>query len=50
LISLIIIAIIGFGIWLYFKLMNETTSTIKPKKNDFKTTLHREIEKLKDNN
>ncbi|MBC8197557.1 MAG: hypothetical protein H8E60_06695 [Candidatus Marinimicrobia bacterium] len=47
-ISLIIIAIIGFGIWLYFKLMNETTPTIKPNKSDFKTTLHREIEKLKD--
>jgi len=48
-ISLIVIAIIGFGIWLYFKLTNEITPPIKPMKNDFQTTLFREMEKFKDN-
>lgn len=48
-ISLIIISIVGFGIWLYFKLINEMSSPIKPKKNDFQTTLFREMEKSKDN-
>tara|TARA_B110000438_G_scaffold195028_1_gene186668 strand:- start:282 stop:434 length:153 start_codon:yes stop_codon:yes gene_type:complete len=47
-ITLIIIAIVGFGIWLYFKLTNEMRSPIKPQKNDFKTTLFRKMEKFKD--
>ena len=47
-ISIIIISIVGFGIWLYFKLVNETTPRVESKKKDFKTTLYREIEKLKD--
>ena len=47
-ISFIIIIIVGFGVWLYFKLVNETTPPVDPLKKDFKTTLHREIEKLKD--
>lgn len=47
-ISIIIIAIIGFGIWLYFKLSNEVTTHIEPKKKDFETTLFREMNKLKD--
>jgi len=47
-ISIIIISIVGFGVWLYFKLVNETTPPVEPQKKDFKTTLYREIEKLKD--
>ena len=47
-ISIIIISIVGLGVWLYFKLVNETTPLVEPKKKDFKTTLYREIEKLKD--
>ena len=47
-ISIIIISIVGFGVWLYFKLVNETTPPVESKKKDFKTTLYREIEKLKD--
>ena len=48
-ITIIILAILGFGIWLYFKVTNEITPPVKPQKNDFKTTLFREMEKLKDN-
>ena len=33
---------------MYFKLMNDTTPPVEPQKKDFKTTLYREIEKLKD--
>lgn len=47
--SLIVIAIVAFGIWLYFKLINETTPPPKPEKKDFQTTLFREMKKLKDN-
>lgn len=47
--TLIILAILGLGIWLYFKVFNETTPRVKPQKNDFKMTLFREMEKLKDN-
>lgn len=47
-ITIIILAILGLGIWLYFKVTKETTLPVKPQKNDFKTTLFREIEKLKD--
>ena len=47
-ISFIIITIVGFGVWFYFKLVNETTPPAQPQKKDFKTTLYREIEKLKD--
>ena len=47
-ISISIILIVGLGVWLYFKLVNETTFPVEPQKKDFKTTLYREIEKLKD--
>ena len=47
-ISILIISIVGFGVWFYFKLVNETTQPVEPQKKDFKTTLYREIEKLKD--
>ena len=47
-ISIIIIVIVGFGIWLYFKLLNEITPPVESQKKDFKTTLYREIHKLKD--
>ena len=47
-ISIIIISIVVFGVWLYFKLVDETTPPVEPLKKDFKTTLYREIEKLKD--
>ena len=46
--SIIVIAIVAFGVWLYFKLVNETTPPVKPQKKDFQTTLFREMEKLKD--
>jgi hypothetical protein len=47
--TLIILAILGFGVWLYFKVTNEVTPPAKPQQNDFKTTLFREMKKLKDN-
>ena len=47
-ITLIILLILLIGIGLYFKVSNEITPFIKPQKNDFKTTLFREMEKLKD--
>ena len=47
-ISFIIIIIVFIGIWLYFKLFSEITPPVKAQKKDFKTTLYREIEKLKD--
>ena len=47
-ISFIIILIVGFGVWFYFKLVNENTPPVEPHKKDFKTTLYREIKKLKD--
>ena len=47
-ISIIIISIVGFGVWLYFKLMDESNPPLASPKKDFKTTLYREIEKLKD--
>ena len=48
-ITVIIIAIIGFGIWLYFKLTNEVTPPVEPQNKDFETTLYRQMNKLKDN-
>ena len=47
-ISFIIIIIVFIGIWLYFKLFNEITPPMEAQKKDFKSTLYREIEKLKD--
>ena len=47
-ISIIIIVIVGFGVWLYFNLLNETTTPVESQKKDFKTTLYREMDKLKD--
>tara|TARA_A100001015_G_scaffold281072_1_gene343956 strand:+ start:206 stop:358 length:153 start_codon:yes stop_codon:yes gene_type:complete len=47
-ITIIILGILGVGVWLYFKVINETTIHTSSKKNDFKTTLFREMEKLKD--
>ena len=49
-ITLIIFAIIALGLWIYFKILNETTPPVAPKKNDFKTTLFREMQKIKENN
>ena len=47
-ILIIIFSIIMVGIFLYFKAFDENKVIIKPKNNDFQSTLYREINKIKE--